>query len=158
MTRSGLVALTLLALVTTAFGEEIMRRTLVGIKTMSVSVSITGAPDGTVSDATVQTDVELRLRQSGLRIVDVDKADAVLEVDVIVLQDSEGRGFVYRADLNVWQSVFLPRVARTTAAKTWYARGVVGMAGTSRFTEVVRQVLRDKTDEFLNAYLAANPK
>jgi hypothetical protein len=41
---------------------------------------------------------------------------------------------------------------------TWNSSGVFGAVGENKLEEYVRNAIRDETDQFVNAYLAANPK
>jgi hypothetical protein len=66
--------------------------------------------------------------------------------------------YAYDIDLELRQAVRLTRnPAITSSATTWRAPGWVGIVRDRNLSKV-REGIRDVVDEFLNAYLAANPK
>jgi len=52
---------------------------------------------------------------------------------------------------------YLSRNGAFCSAPAWYTSDVA-TCSSSRLKEYVRECLRDDVDEFINAYLAANPK
>jgi hypothetical protein len=103
--------------------------------------------------STLQTDVELKLRQAGIR---VEETTAYLYVRVTTLKREAM--YAYSMTANLSQHVVLVRDPAISAnAVTWNALGGIGMVGSARLS-VIRDYVRDVVDEFVNAYLAANPK
>lgn len=129
----------------------------------------------TVSSSSLRTSVELRLRQAGLAVVS-DRPDSVLlkpylfgELDIVfqfkALQSRAGTIFttMFRYDSALEQTVRTlqeqPRGKFLEAPMffdTWH--GLAGI-GDSRdeLDDLVRQVVSNMTDTFLNAYLASHP-
>ena len=56
------------------------------------------------------------------------------------------------------QTVFLERNPKTLVVAPTWSKGIIGGAGDSLFVSYTRQAVSDLVDEFLNDYLAANPK
>jgi len=107
--------------------------------------------------AMLATDVELRLRQVGITVV--SKGDPTLYVRVGV-QASQWGPYFYTVRVELFQTVTLKRDPTiTTFGSTWHARGVFGTVPPSGApSEAIKGSVRDKVDEFINAYLAVNPK
>jgi hypothetical protein len=114
--------------------------------------------------STVTTDVELRLRQAGITVL---PGGTVLPGEspspwlyVRVGFVASGTVYAYAVEVELHQPVTLVRDREITAygATTWRVGPLVGLAGRDGIAERVRRVLRDMVDEFVNAYLAANPK
>jgi hypothetical protein len=144
--------------------DEYERQSLVGLKGVALLVEELGAEaeKAGLSRSTFQTDVELKLRQAGIRILSVEEQITTpgapylyLNVNVLKLQS----GYVYDAGLFLRQSVFLAPAPKTLilAATTWQALGVTGTIGPNNLGRI-REKVKDLVDQFLNAYLAANPK
>jgi hypothetical protein len=135
------------------------RRSLQGVRSMSVGVGVTTSGDRDMRplESQIRTDVELRLRQNSVA-VDHD-SDARIYVRVVLkpvcFRDSQSLGYAYMADVEFDQTVVLPR-GGPVRADTW-STGSLGVTGED-MTNTVRVTIRDHLDQFLNAYLAANPK
>jgi len=118
-----------------------------------------------LSNATLQTDVEVRLRQSGIRVISSSERNTVqgsyanLYVNVNVLHSSNCLSYVYSVRAEVTQPVLLERDHKIfTIASTWRATGSIATAGSARFATTAREEVRDQIDQFINAFLAMNPK
>jgi len=144
-----------------AADDDVMGKTLAGLRGVRVEV-VKMDPDAEregLTQSILRTDVELRLRQSGIRVLtDADDAltQGTLHLQVRTVKSEHGF-YAYNIDLGLWQFVRLirdPSIA--SVAVTWRA-GKGGFIGTPRFPEI-RNDVRDMVDEFINAYLAANPK
>ena len=112
----------------------------------------------------VRTDVEVKLRQAGIRVLSKEEWLSTaglpyLYVDISTTKNPLGvYAFSVRVELN--QSVTLVRPAsqqRLLLAATWSTPGAIGTVGSKKLT-ALRDEVRDLTDQFINAYLAANPK
>jgi hypothetical protein len=105
--------------------------------------------------STLQTDIELKLRQS--RIV-VREGAPYLYLNVNIVKPGTGDLVAYSIRLQLFQRVRLDRDPKMIPilATTWY-KASVGTVGLSKLSQV-REHVRDHVDAFINAYLAANPQ
>lgn len=111
--------------------------------------------------STLQTDVELKLRQAGIRVVSRIERLSIpgapyLYVNVNMLQVPAGV-VAYSVHVELVQLVRLERDASTSILGTTWGTGRVGTVGMSQLS-TLRGPVRDCVDKFLNAYLEANPR
>jgi len=168
----GVVALTLAVLVSLGVvgpvegAHKSDRQSLVGLPGVYVLVEETHPDvkrDG-LTKTTLRTDVELHLRQGGIRIMTKEESFSApgapylyLNINTVKFKDEPG-WYAYSIDLELTQGVRLDRKPSIPLnAITWNARGSVGVVG-ARQLRTVRQYVRDMVDQFINDYLAANPK
>ena len=110
----------------------------------------------------LRTDVELKLRQAGIRVLTETERLEMPGAPFLYLRVStstrEAMPYAFNIALELRQWVRLLRdPTLTTLGTTWYAVGSTGIVG-SRHVADIREVVRDAIDQFINAYLAANPK
>jgi hypothetical protein len=114
-----------------------------------------------LTEPQVQTDVELRLRRSGV-VVDprTERHGLLLYVNIhahALTPKSEGAGLgcVYNISVEFHQLVKLLLDGRETLAPTW----LTGMLGVTADTSgrQIRDALGDLVDRFLNDWLSVNP-
>ena len=151
------------------YGE---RESLAGLAGVYVLVEDM-APDverNGLTRSTLQTDVEVKLRQAGIRVlgltdmVDTELAIALgspfLYLRVVAGRVDEFPLYAVSISLELSQQVMLNRKTtigpRILVAPTWRTSWV-GVVGTKMLHQV-RESVRDQVDQFVNAYLAANPK
>ena len=111
-----------------------------------------------------KTDVELRLRQYGVKVFSSEELlQAVgkpkLYINVNPLINEKYRDTVANVSVEFREEVFLlrnPTITIITNAITW-RRTMLSTGGLNRLNEV-RDCVRDLVDIFINDYLAANPK
>jgi len=107
----------------------------------------------------LQTDVELLLRKYGIEI-EVDKSACLyyLYVNVTVLPDESGLFVVYSITVEFCDTVIPIRnpTIRIINAVVWDS-GHTGFAGKEKIGKI-REAVEDIVKEFINDYLAANPK
>ncbi len=141
---------------------EYERETLRGLRGIRVVVERLppeAERDG-LTRSTIQTDVELKLRQAGIPLLsraDRPPGSPYLYVNVNTYQSRVGL-YAFSVQAGLVQFVILERNRNITSqATTWEATGSVGAVGSEKLSEV-RNAVRDMVDEFINAYLAVNPK
>ena len=144
--------------------NEFTRKTLAGLTGMYVSVvpiSDEAQRDGL--DATqIRTDVELKLRQAGIAVLTQDEWRSTMGAPYLFVSvqtfKNPAHVYAYSADVELRQLVTLVRdPSKSVLAPTWSATGILGTVGPQKVGSV-REDVRDLTDQFINAYLAANPK
>src|SRR5207249_6328300 len=143
--------------------NESTRKTLAGLTGLYVSVE--HIPDEMQRDGLdttqIQTDVELKLRQAGITVLTRQEwlstaAAPFLYVNVQAIKNSNL--YAFSVDVQLRQRVTLVHdPAVLILATTWSATGVIGTVGSKKLSSL-RETVRDLTDQFINAYLAANPK
>jgi len=116
-----------------------------------------------LDSAQLKTDVELRLRKAGIKVFDkIGDPDntnlATLDININTIKSTEGL-YSYSLILDVSELVRLIRpVPKLTSGVTWRSTSNVGYVGALNMPASLRQTVSDGTDEFINAYLAQNPK
>jgi len=140
--------------------EDLNRKAFEGLPALGVDVLVyppEAQREGFPAE-TFKTDVQLRLRQNGLRVLEdfeLEPHSPLLKVSILLLK-REG-GYVYRFDIELSERVALVRKpAGVLLATTWHD-GAVGITGKDRYS-AVRDGVREYLDRFINQYLAANPK
>jgi hypothetical protein len=159
------------------------RVVLKGEDYMAVGVDLAAAlqSDGVQSEQ-IMTDIQLRLRQAGVRVVDQEigphlyvSIDAVKSGNGIYAYEVIARftTLVVRAsDFSELLSVSAPvppelppisraavwRLRNSAVIATVWDQSIVGIAGAVRIRETIRDSVRDVVDRFLNDWLAVNPR
>jgi hypothetical protein len=133
------------------------RATLKGIDTVWVLVEALtpGAKTLGLTQEMIQTDVELKLRLAGIRVVTQEEAlklpgSPCLYVDVNVVE-SAGAASI---GVELVQGVRLERNGDAILAPTWS----MGTLGRNPSAQDIRDRVKDYVDTFLNALLSVNPK
>jgi hypothetical protein len=137
---------------------------LAGIKKISVVVENID-PDGVKAGITrerLQTITELKLRLGGIRVLS-DEEDAkdpdinpFFYVVVLVLQLDNGRGFAVHVQADLRRFTRSPINGASTRLLLWES-GTIAKTG-SGMPKYAEGIVGDLVDEFLNEFLAANPK
>lgn len=142
--------------------------TLHGLKAVSVYVVLVSEDEiGLVTKETLQTQVELELRKGGVKVIN-DTDPNVNAVDVgrfcLLLQVIKVFHFpAYASCLSaqVSQHVALirnPKILTKVATWPMVLEPNVFIAGRDYLEQTIRDQVTSKTNEFINDYLAANPK
>ena len=109
-----------------------------------------------------KTDVELRLRQYGVKVLSnmerfLASGQPYLYINVNPKIEEKIGLAAINISVQLKEKVLLVRNPTIiTAAATWKAQGVA-MGGLDNIAQV-RELVKDLVDEFINDYLAANPK
>lgn len=162
MTRLSRLAMVLLVAAGAATGQsdsEATRRSLKGLEGVRVlveSLSAEAERDG-LNETTIQTDVELKLRQAGIRVL-TKETGPYLYISVNASLQTDFRLYAFAISVEFNQSVRLDRDPDVwiPGAVTWRVGGV-GSVGQFKLRQL-RDSIRDYVDQFINAYLSVNPK
>ncbi len=156
----------ILALVSPAAAQDTKseRATLAGLTGVYVLVEAM-TPDAErdgLARSTLQTDVELKLRQAGIRVLSENEFTEVprspmLYLRVSTFRRSELSVSAFHIKLEVAQVVRLVRDPTITLPAATWEINRLGLVGSDKLSKV-RENVRDAVDQFINAYLAANPK
>jgi hypothetical protein len=136
------------------------RATLTGLTPISVVVeelSAVAQKNG-LATATVQADVERRLRQAGISLT--PDADAYLYVHVTVADPGGVLPLPYLVDVSLMQVVTLPRGVRTRTplqCPTWGVNSL-GMVSGAGLRVAIGDRVAQFVDQFISAYQSVNPK
>ena len=139
------------------------RKTLSGIKSLDISVSDIGQDaiiQRGLTSSQIQTDVELKLRSSGIKIIPSPKqnptnvGDPHIFVQITIIK-TDNDLVAFDVNFELRQIVSLTRDHSILAYATTWRAGVTGLIPLTR-SERIRDVAKDLTDQFINAYLAAN--
>ena len=135
------------------------RATLKGVKSVFVLVENLGPEvqrDGLTLDQ-LQTDAELRLRQSGINVVTAsDKSDGYLYIHINTLKGASGL-YAYNASVSFQHLVIVLGNQAWATAETW-STALIATVGVNNFPRSARGTVDDQVDKFINAYLSVNPK
>ena len=163
--RSLLVSLVFSCFVVTANSFVVAqtnpaRKTLGGLKEVHVlieEIQPEFEQDG-LSDKQLKTDVELRLRKAGIRVTDSAIApDVYVNVNIVRLDSPCPLAFAFSINIEFNQLVILERNKTIyTTAPTW-AKSAVGALRSGRLF-IIRERVGEILDEFINDFLAENPK
>lgn len=151
------MALFLLTVPSLAIDIPNERATLKGLKAVNLAVERIdpeAEKDG-LTKSQLQTDVELRLSQAGIKVDHL--SDEYLYVNVNTLKGERGV-YSYSVHVELHQAVMLVRDPKIIyyGAATW-SLGRIGTVGSGHLREV-REDVADFVDKFINAYLEQNPK
>jgi len=136
------------------------RASLTGLTAVSVVVeelSAAARTNGLVG-ATLQADVERRLRQAGISVT--SDADAYVYVHVTVADPGPSLPLPYIVEVALMQEVTLPRGVKTRTplqSATWWVNSL-GMSGPDRLRTGVTDKVAEFADNFVRAFRSVNPK
>lgn len=171
MRHGTLAVLTLLifsALGSLSFGgdTESERKSLKGLSGIEVEVYLDDPKVAEALKGKIQTDVELRLRKAGVRVVEhsaIPEGQPSLQITINLLADDGAPKYVFVSSVRLRQFVvtsadFDRPVSQRNYLKvvTWGVESL-GTVGRSKI-ETIRDTVNDEVDMFINAYLSQNPK
>lgn len=160
----AITAIILVTSIAATAQDSLGRSTLRGLRGVKVSIDsfIPEAQEGLTLNQ-LQTDVELRLRKAGIRVLTDQewlKTPGMPALYVIVPTHKTDIG-LYAVSIRVKfrQSVTLVRQPNSPSvlAGTYETNTYIGVIGTKRLREL-RDRVADQVDIFINDYLAENPK
>jgi Putative peptidoglycan binding domain len=108
----------------------------------------------------LRTDVELRLRQAGVRVFTENEwmqGIPQLYVNVNVILTADARGAAYNTRVAVDQNAHLVASASEIQVTTWQ-RESIGITDRATMATRIRNSVRDLVDAFITAYLSVNPR
>lgn len=169
MSRLVLAAVFVLTTVPLLSTEQAGPDPLIGVSKTGVLVSFapTGAAPNGTSESRLQTIVELRLRQSGLRVLTNEEVlkdpDLIPWVQLAVMtletknQGGTIIGFTYSLSLamRVYGTVPLSRAQRPMVL---WETATIAVASREAASADIERIVGEQTDSLLNAWLKANPK
>lgn len=157
--------LLLAASAATAGDDGFSRPSLKGLKGVYVLVESlqAEAERSGLNQTSIQTDVELKLRQAGITVLTEAEGHAApggptLYINVNTQSSRSGSLYAFSIDVELKQDVLLDRdpSIRLPGVATW-SMGGVGIVSRDSFREI-RNDIKDDVDQFINAYLSVNPK
>ncbi len=143
------------------------RKSLKGLGGVSVVIDDldSDAQEAGLTKSQLQTDVELRMRKSSVQVANNSHGYLYVVVSMLKIRTSEsktriGMGYTCFVQLSFIQQVVLLRDSSiAVAASTWRSGGYQGIVpAMDDATRAVREALGNLVDEFINDYLAENPK
>ncbi|NOS78197.1 MAG: hypothetical protein HOP35_09640 [Nitrospira sp.] len=145
------------------YDDQTARETLRGISATTISVTYWGRtesePPGLSIDQ-VKNNVELRLREAGIRVVDPKEAVRLKHVsaELLVLINCMDYQSIYPCyiETQLVQAVHVEKNDQFTVAPTWSVKRFA-LLGADRI-RAIHDYTKDMVDQFLNAYLAMNPR
>ena len=162
--RRGIPLVPFLVGATTLSAQSVSLSPLVRLPPLSVvveSLPAAAAQLGLVPSQ-IQTDTELRLRQAGVRVLAGDVARPMtpyLYVNINAVSYEPQGLYGYTVEVKLQQPVVLPRRGEALfMAATWSARGSIGLAPLERVASRIRESISDQLSQFLNEWLAENPR
>jgi hypothetical protein len=139
-----------------SFAGQSERDSLRGIKALGVAVENTSQSGFDLTETTIKTKVELQLRKAGITVNEA-MLGGFLHVVVTPLKVRE-IGWAVAMTLEFEQWATLERFpSQKLPMTTWKTGGLFFYGGPTRAAEV-QQDLLDFVDQFINDFLAANPK
>lgn len=151
------------------------RLSVKGIKGIYVHVifgsgAVKGFKNRGLKEETIKTDVELKLRMAGIKVVSRDDLNKIpgrpqlvvcyAEITVATKgSDVEDEMIAYGLTISFLQDVSLSRNTEYyPSAETWGLNWVGQTTMGDKGANYIREVIKDYTDNFINAYLSVNPK
>lgn len=130
------------------------RETLVGLRAVRVIVEELRPEfeQAGVAKEQVQTDVELRLRKAGIRVIDF--GSTYLYININSIRDGDYSS-AYSIDVQLNQPVLLERDKSISCIATTWDRGTIEVIPNSRL-QTIRDSVGNLVDMFINDFLAAS--
>ena len=144
------------------------REVLRGVRSVYVLIEDLSedAMDAGLTQGTLQTDVEVKLRTAGITVASDENRwlaenipNITLYVNANIMKAAYTPNYAVNISVEVWDLVILYRDGNPyfTTATIWSGAGL-GLYGENWVRDDSRQKIKDYVDEFINDYLAENPK
>jgi len=158
------LALLLVVLVKSSVSASGDKNTLKGLKGVNVLIEdmTNDAIKAGLTVKQIQTDVEVKLRIAGIRVLTKEESIKTLGrpylyVNLNIRKTSNTSLYHANLEIQLIQNVLLERdQSMSCSAATWSISGVA--SGGKDKIQTVRDFIKDNMDEFINDYLAVNPK
>ena len=146
-----------------AADDEASRASLKGLRGIYLVIQNLDPPEeqAGLTTADIRTDVELKLRLAGIPVLSEDQwlntrggAYLYVKVEVFARADS---AWPYTSTVSVTQHVTLDRTPTIATWGSTWSVDILGSVGSLKVRSI-RDRLKDQVDQFINAYLAVNPK
>jgi hypothetical protein len=146
-----------------ALDDEFSRRTLKGLEGIYVLIEELdpALKERGLTKDQIQTDVELKLRMAGIRILSEKELltspglpSLYIAINAVKLD------MIFAFDIYVGLDQYIKLTRNPliiSLAATWSTTGI-GSVGETRVRENIREKVKDLVDKFINAYLSVNPK
>jgi len=111
----------------------------------------------------IQTDVEVKLRTAGIRIIPTEKEWSkeagmpTLFINISPYYHRQLKAFTLFTHIELMQAVQLTRNPTEVIGATTWETGHIRMVRENNIREIL-DAINDEVDEFMSAYLTANPK
>jgi hypothetical protein len=148
-----------------AYAQDIQQtrntlRGLSGVYVMPENPQEEDAIKGGLSEDATRTDVELKLRVAGIRVLSREEWEQelgrpYLYVRLNVVKGGVLGGYMYDITLEFKQYVTL---VRSPSAQAYGATWSTGYMGYTPQLRDIRDRMKDRIDNFIDAYLSINPK
>lgn len=135
---------------------------MVGVRGAGAAVTLNDAAAKNLDAKVLKTNLEMRMRQAGLIVAADGFQTRFVELTVQGLPVEQLSGaLMYSVTLSLMETVRFPAFDRfadqkATLAPIW-TKAQIGILGSDNIQELDKEVAT-KMDEFINAYLKANPK
>jgi len=147
------------------------RATLKGLSGVSVYIGISSCEEICLYQFSVRTDVELQLRQAGIKVISYSPATLNVIASCLPIA-APGVGVFYIIGVQLYQNIVWPTSEPRVVVQTWastdqLAHSTLCIAYDNRRCAAqfdrrseqqrARQFIRDLVNEFINAWLSVNP-
>jgi len=159
---SAILIIVFISLMSLAYGaDQAERATLKDLQAVKVTVFVSVDSLQVGLAQALQADVELRLRQSRIKVQDdVEKVPGRPEYSVTLFfyKDSQGNldGYAYSFSCQLEQDARLSRNNNWTRAVTWRSPLAIGFTNSQALREGARRSISELTDRFITDFLAEN--
>ncbi len=145
--------------------SELSRNTMRGVQGVQVVGEDLkdGARQDGLNEKDIQTDAELKLRLAGIKVLTQSQQRVTtpgfpfLYIHVNTMLNRGGTLYAVNCEVSLIQEVLLARDPSISYSAATWSTTAVGTIGKDRLPQE-RDSIKDLVDQFLNAYLAVNPK